>query len=257
RALLERARAARLAQDSALTSYDATAYSRISAGMGFSRIGRDRLIFRHENATRVQWQRDVGVWIDIKGARTAIPVAPEEARQETADELNDPDMTPIPYFPGQEPLISMNGSGVVKSSVDERDMVHPLAEGAEAYYTYSIGDSVTFRLPDSRTIELRELRVRPRESKWNVAVGSLWFDVRTGQLVRGAYRLAVPMDIWAVVAEQDSTAQDEIPVWVKPLISPMHAQMSAVVVEYGLYQGRFWLPRMRSAEGDAQVSFMH
>src|SRR5687767_5089793 len=39
RTLLDRARAARLAQDSALMSYEATAYQRISAGMGFSRIG--------------------------------------------------------------------------------------------------------------------------------------------------------------------------------------------------------------------------
>ena len=257
RTLLERARAARLSQDSALMSYDATAYLRISAGMGFSKIGRDRLIFRHENVTHVRWHRDVGAWIDVKGARTAIPVAPDEAQEETTDELNDSDMTPVPYFPGQEPLLSLSGSGVVKSQVDERDIVHPLAGGAEAYYTYEAGDSVTFRLPDARTIELRELRVRPRQSKWNVVVGSMWFDGRTGQLVRGAYRFAVPMDVWAVVAEEDPTAQDEIPIWVKPIISPMRAQITAVAVEYGLYQGRFWLPRLRSAEGDANVSFMH
>jgi hypothetical protein len=257
RALLLRARAARLSQDSALLSYDATAYIRVSAGMGFSKIGRDRLIFRHENVTRVQWQRDVGAWIDVKGARTAIPVAPEEASKETANELNDSDMTPVPYFPGQEPLLSLNGSRVVKSSVDERDLVHPLAEGAEAYYVYEAGDSVTFRLPDARAIVLRELRVRPRQAKWNVVVGSMWFDAETGQLVRAAYRFSIPMDVWAVVAEEDSTAQDEIPIWVKPLISPMRAQISAFAVEYGLYQGRFWLPRLRSAEGDAQVSFMH
>lgn len=257
KSLLERARVARMAQDSALVSYDATAYLRVSAGMGFSKIGRDRLLFRHENVTRVQWKRDVGAWIDVKGARTAIPVAPEEAEQETSEELDDSDMTPLPYFPGQEPLIQLNGNGVVKSSVDERDMVHPLAEGAEAYYTYEVGDSVTFHLPDGRAIELRELRVRPRESKWNVAVGSLWFDSRSGQLVRAAYRFAVPMDVWAIVQEEDSTAQDDIPKWVKPLISPMRAAITAAAVEYGLYQGRFWMPRIRSAEGEAQVSFMH
>ncbi|HJQ18773.1 MAG TPA: hypothetical protein VJ867_00400, partial [Gemmatimonadaceae bacterium] len=258
RELLMRARAARMAQDSALTSYDATAYVRVSAGMGFSKIGRDRLIFRHENVTRVQWNRNVGAWIDVHGARTAIPVAPpSEADSETTEELDDPDMAPLPYFPGQEPLIQINGNGMVKSSVDERDMVHPLAEGAEAYYTYEVGDSVTFHLPDGRAIALRELRVRPRQSKWNVAVGSLWFDTRTGQLVRAAYRFAVPMDVWAVVAEEDSTAQDDIPVWVKPLISPMRASITAAAVEYGLYQGRFWMPRIRSAEGEAQVSFMH
>ncbi len=258
RTMLERARSARMSQDSALMSYEATAYLRMSAGMGFSRIGRSRLIFRHENVTNVRWHREFGAWIDVKGARTAIPIAPqEEAEKETAQEINnDADMTPLPYYPGQEPLISFNGSGVVKSQVDERDMVHPLAEGAEAYYTYAVGDSVTFRLPDGRTIELRELHVRPRQSKWNVAVGSLWFDARSGQLVRAAYRLAVPMDVWSIVEEEDPDARDEIPVWVRPLISPMRGQVSAIAVEYGLYQGRFWLPRLRSAEGDAQVSFM-
>lgn len=255
RALLERARAMRMAQDSALMSYDATTYLRISAGMGFSKIGRDRLIFRHENATQVRWHRDVGAYIEVKGARTVIPVAPEEAQKEASNEM-DTDITPVPYYPGQEPLFSFNGGESVQAQVNERDMVHPLAEGAEAYYTYEVGDSVTFRLPDGSAIELRELDVRPRRARWNVAVGSLWFDASTGQLVRAAYRLAVPMDVWAVVAEEDSTAQDDIPIWVKPLISPMRMQVSAIAVEYGLYQGRFWLPRQRSAEGDAQVSFM-
>jgi len=40
RDLLLFARKARLEQDSALMSYDATAYQRISAGLGFSKIGR-------------------------------------------------------------------------------------------------------------------------------------------------------------------------------------------------------------------------
>lgn len=256
KATLERARATRMAQDSALTSYEATTYLRVSAGMGFSRIGRDRMIFRHENVTHVKWHRDVGAWIDVAGARTALPVAPGEGEKEVREEMaNDGDMTPLPYFPGQEPLMSFNGA-VVQSQVDERDMVHPLAEGAEAYYTYAVGDSVTFRLPDGATVLLRELLVRPREPKWNVAVGSLWFDARRGQLVRAAYRLAVPMDIWAVAKEEDPSAQDDIPIWVKPLISPMRAQITSILVEYGLHQGRFWLPRVNSAEGHAQVSFM-
>jgi hypothetical protein len=256
RDLVLRARVMRMAQDSALMSYEATTYLRISAGMGFAKIGRDRLIFRHENATEVRWHRDVGAWIEVKGARTVIPIAPDEASKEASSDI-DTDITPIPYYPGQEPMLSFgDNSESVQSQVDEREIVHPLAEGSEAYYTYAVGDSVTFRLPDGSAVNLREILVRPRAPKWNVAVGSLWFDTRTGQLVRAAYRLAVPMDIWAIVAEEDSTAQDDIPVWVKPLISPMRAQITAMAVEYGLYQGRFWLPRMRSAEGSAQVSFM-
>ncbi len=257
RSLLERARVSRMAQDSALLSYDATAYLRISAGLGFSKIGRDRLVFRHENVTRVKWHRDIGAWIDVKGARTALPIAPKEAQEEADEDIgNDAEMTPVPYYPGQEPLLSFNGGNMVKAQVDESDMIHPLAEGAEAYYTYAAGDSVRFRLPDGRTIELRELNVRPRESKWNVAVGSLWFDAGSGQLVRAAYRLAVPLDVWALVKEEEPEDYEEIPIWVRPLISPMRAQITAIAVEYGLYHGRFWLPRLRSAEGSAQVSFM-
>lgn len=257
RTLLERARAARMAQDSALTSYDATSYLRMSAKLGFSKIGRDRLIFRHENVVRVRWTRGAGAWIDVEGARTAIPVAPAEAQDTATNEMSDdPDVMALPYFPGKEPLLQFNGGGLVKSTVDERDMVHPLAEGAEAYYLYEAGDSVTFHLPGGRSILLRELRVRPRESRWNLVVGSLWFDARTGQLVRAAYRLAVPMDVWAMAMEEDSTSKDDIPAWVKPLISPMHAQVTAVAVEYGLYQERFWLPRIRSLEVSARVSFM-
>src|SRR5689334_17466016 len=74
RTLLLAAREARMRQDSALLAYDATAYQRISAGLGFRAFGRDRLLFRSENVSRVRWSRDNGTWIDLKGARTAIPM---------------------------------------------------------------------------------------------------------------------------------------------------------------------------------------
>src|SRR5437762_9408363 len=63
--LLLRARAARLAQDSALTGYDANSYERMSVGMGFKRIGRDRLLMRGERASHVMWQRDKGAIVDV------------------------------------------------------------------------------------------------------------------------------------------------------------------------------------------------
>ena len=254
--LLERARTARLSQDSALQSYDATAYQRISAGLGFARIGRDRLMFRTENVSRVRWQRGIGAWVDLKGQRTAIPIAPKEAQEEAQQDIaDDADMSPIPYYPGYEAL--WIGAGHVKAQVDEREFVHPLARGAEAYYLYETGDSAQIRLPNGTIVSLRELRVRPRTPKWNVVVGSLWFDGRSGQLVRAAYRFATPLDVWAMVKEEDPHAMDDVPKWVTPLISPMHGQVTAIAIEYGLYEGRFWLPRIRAAEGSAQVSFMH
>ena len=247
RALLLLARGARMRQDSALASYDATTYQRISAGFGFAKIGRDRLAYRSEDATHVRWRRGVGAYVDVTGSRTVIPIAGKSANVQM-----DGSISPIPYYPGSETL--WIGSSVARATVDENDgIVHPLAEGAEAYYTYATGDSVTFRLPDGRSIRLRELKVRPREPKWNLAVGSLWFDMSGGQLVRAAYRMSVPMDIEAVAKADDPKEFDDVPWAMRPLLFPMTAQISAIGVEYGLYQGRFWLPRVQIAEGGARV----
>ncbi len=251
RELLLRARAARLTQDSTLTGYEANAYERMSVGMGFKRIGRDRLLMRAERAANVRWQRGKPVMITVTGQRSVFPAM---------DGVGDGEMdlgtkSDIPYVPGRESL--WIGGGLAKADVSEHEMIHPLASGAEAFYTYSSGDSVSFQLPGGGRIELRELHVRPRQQKWNVVVGSLWFDASSAQLVRAVYRMAQEMDILAVAKEVDGDdPKDEIPRWVRPMITPMKAKVSAVTVEYGLHEGRFWLPRSQTIEGDANVSFM-
>jgi hypothetical protein len=195
--------------------------------------------------------------VDVTGARSVVPIAGRQGGHRGA---RDPiglegAISPIPYFPGSETL--WIGSSVARNAVDENEgIIHPLAEGAEAYYTYESGDSVSFRLPDGRTIKLRELRVRPRTPSWRLAVGSLWFDLAGGQLVRAAYRMSVPMDIKAAAEEGDPKSFKDVPLWLKPMLFPMTAQVSAIGVEYGLYQGRFWLPRVQIGEGSAQVGFM-
>jgi hypothetical protein len=254
RDLLFKARAARLTQDSTLTGYEANTYERMSVGMGFKRIGRDRLLLRSERATHVYWQRDKGATIEVKGQRSAFPMIDGVGH----GDMDIGSIGDIPYYPGRESL--WIGSGLAKADVSEDEMIHPLAAGAEAYYTYASGDSVTFQLPGGQRIELRELLIRPRQAKWNVAVGSLWFDASTARLVRAVYRMAQEMDIMAVAKEtsdEDNDPDDDIPTWVKPMITPMKAMVSAITVEYGLHEGRFWLPRAETVEGDAQVSFMH
>ena len=248
--LLRIARAARLRFDNSLQSYDATTYQRVSAGLGFSHIGRDRLAFRSEEATKVRWRRGVGAYVDVTGARTVVPIAGQSGAVHF-----DGDISPIPYFPGSETL--WIGSEAMQGTVNENDgVIHPIADGSEAYYTYAAGDSAVYRLPGGESIHLRELQVRPRSPKWNLAVGSLWFDLSSGQLVRAAYRMSVPMDIRAVAEEDDSTSFEDVPALVKPMIFPMTASISAIGVEYGLYQGRFWLPRVQVLEGGANMSFV-
>lgn len=254
RDLLVRAREARMRQDSTLTAYDASSYERMSVGMGFKKIGRDRLLMRSERAAHIVWQRDKGAIVDVRGFRNAFPMLDGIGR----GDMDFGAASDVPYFPGRETL--WIGSGLAKADVSEQEIIHPLATGAEAYYTYASGDSVGFQLPGGQRIELRELLIRPRQPRWNVAVGSLWFDASSAQLVRAVYRLSQEMDILAVAKETDDDGRDpndEIPAWVKPMITPMKAKISAITVEYGLHEGRFWLPRSQTVEGDAQVSFMH
>jgi hypothetical protein len=254
RDLLLRAREARLTQDSSLTGYDASAYERMSVGMGFKHIGRDRLLMRSEQASHVIWQRGKGAIVDVKGRRSVLPMI-----EGVGDgDINLGSDIDVPYAPGRETL--WIGSGMAKADVSENEIIHPLAAGAEAYYTYQSGDSVEFQLPGGQRLKLRELRIRPRQPKWNVAVGSLWFDASTAHLVRAVYRMAQEMDIMAVAKEANEEEQnhdDDMPRWLKPMITPMKANVSAITVEYGLHEGRFWLPRSQTIEGEAQVSFMH
>src|SRR6478752_2916036 len=55
RELFNRARVARIAQDSSLQSYDSKVRQRLSVLLGIGKLGRDRLVFRQENASRVRW----------------------------------------------------------------------------------------------------------------------------------------------------------------------------------------------------------
>ena len=253
--MLMLARKARLEQDSALRSYDATTYQRISAGLSFSKLGRDRLVFRTERVDRVRWEKNQGLWLEVKGARTVLPGIPEIGEREAGKGIAEAgEMAAVPYFPGYEPL--WIGPMTVDPTVTEEGPVHPMAEGSEAYYTYKTGAPVSIKLPNGREIHLRELEVRPREPKWNLMIGSMWFDLESGQLVRAAYRFAVPMEIDKFVLEEDPAAFDDVPAWVKPMMFPMRGTITAVTIEYALFGGRFWMPKTRSAEAIGEASFM-
>lgn len=266
RELLYRARVARMRQDSSLQSYQAKAHQRVSVGMGFRAIGRQRLIFRNEVVTDVSWSRGAGAVVDVKGHRAVAPAF-------GGDVDGDVDMmTPIPYFPGREAL--WIGGGIARGEVNDSELVHPIATGSEAYYRYSSGDSLIFTLSDGARFTLRELRVEPRRPEWKLSVGSFWFDAASGQLVRAVYRFAAPMDIWAVAREESRLAkqdpsrrggmselreieeEDDIPAWVRGMMNPLKANLEAVTIEYGLFGGRFWLPRTQYAMAEAQAGFM-
>lgn len=273
RALVLLARRARMAQDSALRGYDARTQARITVNLGTSVLTRNRLLFRTENVSNVKWRRGQGMWIEPLASRTTVPMSKNVNVSGIAASL-----VPVPYFPGREALWMPGGDqGMMRADVDETEgFVHPLATGSEAYYRYAIGDSLRIRLPSGDAITLRELKVLARKPEWRSFVGSFWFEARTGALVRAAYRLSAPAEVWTEAmadvrreleeARRDTTPggvarvkaleEDMPPGWVRGLVNPLRFDINLVSVEYALYEGKFWLPRVNRAEGMSQAMFM-
>jgi len=252
RELIARARHERTVQDTSLRAYDAVSKERITASMSFRASGPDKLVLRSETASRVRWQRGRGAVVDVLGARTAFPMFFQGARV-LSDFL---EMDPIPYYPGREGLLRFFGTNLSRNS-DEGLFIHPLDRGAEMYYVFRAADSVTFMLPDGTRIRLRAVEVTARKPASDLIVGTLWFDQASGQLVRGAFRPAAPLDIKKFVEEDDPKSFEDVPAAVKPMIFPMTLTISAFTVEYALHERRWWLPRSQTVNGRMRVGVFY
>jgi hypothetical protein len=260
RDLIARARAARLSQDSAITGYDARVAQRLSVKVAVGPVALERIAFRQESAARVQWERGIGAHVDVTGMRVSVPMLgmPKVERNAVENMATASAIAPLPYFPGQEPL--WVGQFAARPDVNENSLVNPLANGAEAYYTFSAGDVTTIRLPGGDTLVVRQVDVRPREAEPNVIVGSLWLDAVSGQVVRAAYRMAAPGRGTIAVSNPDSATGKEkagakiASVIFKATIPAMVAEVTDIVVEYQRVRD-FWLPRSQVMEGFVKSSF--
>ena len=90
-------------------------------------------------------------------------------------------------------------------------------------YDFSIRDSIRIRLPD-RTIDVYEVRVRPKDDAQPRAIGAVYIDREEGQVVRMAFS-------FTRVALKDEQLDDV-----------------SVVLENALTGGRFWLPSRQEIE---------
>ena len=252
RDLIARARRARFYQDSTLTSYDATVKQRLSAGLNVKVLGAERLAFRSELAARVRWTSSNRVWIDLLGARTAVPVAFPGAKVLTGIT----EMVPVPYFTGSERLMWWFNFGGGDGGDDDDGpfgYVNPLERGGESVYEYRSGDSATIQLPGQDEITLREIIVRPRAASADLIVGSLWFETTGGQLVRAAFRPSAPMNMMKVIGEDSF---DDVPAPARAMVTPFMFDVESFTIDYGLYGGRWWLPRSQNAKGQMRIGFM-
>jgi len=104
-----------------------------------------------------------------------------------------------------------------------RDVPHPLAPDGPALYDYALVDSIRIDLP-GRAIRALEVAFRPRDFDAPRIVGSLFLDADGGELVRMQFS-------FTRAAYLDDSLED-----------------IAIVLENGLWDGRYWLPRQQEIE---------
>jgi hypothetical protein len=128
--------------------------------------------------------------------------------------------------------------------LDNTSLRHPLASGSEDHYRYAAGDSTLIRLPDGRSVRLRELRITPRRQDPELIAGSFWLDVETHAVVQAYFRLARPLDSRRGELGGDGIASTLV---------PSRAELDYIAIDYGLWELRWWLPRTVAAQGTVQV----
>jgi hypothetical protein len=227
RELVRLARARRAVVDTRITGYQVTARERISARM--SVMGIEKLLFRRETASRVDWTRDT-VRVEVIGAREAIPAVRVGAQRISPDNIAGSAMV-IAFDPADPEMLLRFDSTVIRN---------PLAAGSEAHYRYSSGDSLTIRLPNGRSVRILELRIAARRADPHLINGSFWLDSETHAVVRAGFRQSRPFS---------STGSG-----VTVVMPEAGAELDFVAIDYGFWDRRWWLPRSVAARGVAHFA---
>ncbi len=212
RTLVERATALRAMQlaDTALRDYRAEArgYVTFLAQLGEGFTEPPKIVKADELALDVYWMAPNLSKQLIRGRRDTLLLP-----------------TDINYHRDHLGIIQNNFPEMIRlGDGDEvRDVPHPLSSTGLEEYDFAISDSLEIRL-GPRTLYVYETRVRPKDDRQPRAIGALYIDRETAELARMALS-------FTRAALKDHELEDV-----------------AVVLENGLIEGRFWLPRRQEIE---------
>jgi hypothetical protein len=210
--LVDRAIARRTAQlaDTGLADYRAVAHGFLTflAQVGEGFPDPPQVVRADELAVEVYWR------------------APNQSKQRVVgrrDTLLLP--TDIAYHRDHLGVVQNNFPAIIRlGEGDEvRDVPHPLSPEGRMAYDFAAGDSLTIRVA-SREWNVATVDVRPRDARLARVVGSLFVDRETASVVRVALAFTRAA-----------------------LIDPALEDVS-VVLDNGLVDGRFWLPRRQEIE---------
>lgn len=202
-------RAAQLA-DSGLRSYKAEArgYLTFLAQLGKGFPDPPKIVRTDQIASDIYWKAPAFSKQLIKGRRDTLLLP-----------------TDINYHRDHLGIVQNNFPSIIRiGDGDEvEDVPHPLSASGLQDYDFAVGDSLQIRLGD-RTLDVVQLRFRPRDQGAARAVGTVYVDRESGSVVRMAIG-------FTRAALKDKDLED-----------------LSVVLESGLIEGRFWLPRRQEVE---------
>lgn len=264
-ALLRGARDRRQRVERSIDLYRVTARERVHAGL--EAASRDRTLFGREMAVRIEWRRGETGLVRVLGAREASPSTsrgiqvPDDLRSEVTDLAFDPDELQLNLFQfnagdlsgggdddGDGSATARRDSAGVEVSVDPGEPIDPLSPGSEAHYRFRSGDTTTVRLPDGSRLRMIQLEIIPRRREFRLLRGTLWIDDQTYGVVRSVLTTARPFDLRRDAGEEVPAALDTF--------GAIRAEVRYVTVEYALYQGRFWLPRLVAIDMEANLGVL-
>ena len=234
--LIARARERHRQQDAAVHDYRATLVSRLDANVGRGGFARLLPIAVEEEEAELQWQAPNDLKVVTLGQRSRTAFRGMKMDAGWARPWF------VPRFLGDSiRLISDQG-------FPDRAAIHPLAEGADAYYRYAIVDSLQLALP-GRTVRALEVRVTPTRADASLIAGELWLDAQTAETVRLSFTF-IGNRLW--VDSIGATHQDTVRADRQDALVERILRVSADL-EYGLYDQRYWLPFRQSVTLDIQL----
>ncbi|MFL5469273.1 MAG: hypothetical protein ACJ8AE_05750 [Gemmatimonadaceae bacterium] len=212
RALVESATQRRETQlaDTALVDYKATAHGYVTFlaqfGEGFPEP--PKIVKADELGLEVYWRTPDLSKQRIMGRRDTLLLP-----------------TDINYHRDHLGIVQNNFRNIIRiGEGDEvQDVPHPLSPTGLEVYDFAIHDSLQIRLGD-RTLDVYEVRVRPKDDRQPRAVGAVYIDRESSEVVRMAFS-------FTRAALIDKDLEDV-----------------SVVLENALIESRFWLPRRQEIE---------
>jgi hypothetical protein len=249
RRLVAASRARRETIDRSITHYRTTLRERI--GVGIRALRRDRMMYRRELALHIDWYRDSLAHIEVLGARQTIPIAvpkpalPDDLHRDLGDYAFDPADDRLTVGWGSRRSARDSARDSTREEREDIVFQHPLAPGSEAHYRFATGDSSVIVFPGGGMIRLRELRIIPRRLDVRLMTGSFWIDEESHAVVRALIRPARPFDFEQDIGDDD----DDIPGFVKPI----RIDVKFLTIDYGLWAGRWWLPRLLAMDAVASA----